>query len=207
MNTSKKLQLSAWLLGGLTVFLALFVWWPATENLTVYSLFPIFGLIAFGLMWTHYITGALRRYFAVPSETIKRYFQITSYIVLFSILVHPFLLDFQLFLDGNGLPPFSRNAIYTEGIQQFAIFLGTVSLVFFLLYELHRFFKDRSWWKYIEYANIAAMFLILYHGFTLGGNLREPWFQVVWAFYAVSLLVAVIYTELKKRNTPSEKIA
>ncbi len=200
MKTSQILHTSAWGLSALTVVLALAVWWPATENLTTYSLFPIFGLIAFGLMWAHYITIGLKRYLDLPKEKLSRYYQITGYVVLFCILVHPFLLDLQLFLDGNGLPPFSRDALYPTLVQKTAILIGTVSLVFFLMYELHRFFSDRSWWKYVQYANIAAMFGILYHGFTLGTNIMQPWFKLVWGFYAVTLLAAVIYTEYSKRK-------
>ncbi len=200
MNTTKFLNTSAWLLSGITLILALAVWWPATENLTTYSLFPLFGIIAFGLMWAHYITGALKRYLGLPHEKLSLYYQLTGYVVLFCILIHPFLLDLQLFLDGNGLPPFSRFEIYTEMAQKTAIFIGTVSLVFFLMFELHRFFSDRSWWKYVEWANIAAMFGILYHGFTLGTNIMQPWFKVIWGFYAISLIVAVVYTEFYKRR-------
>lgn len=202
MKTSQILFLGSWLLGGLTILLALSVWWPATKNLNTYSLFPVFGLIAFGLMWTHYITGAFRRYLGLPKETLTRYFQITSYIVLFCILIHPFLIDYQLYLDGFGLPPNSLFEVYTQTIQQTAILVGVVSLTFFLLYELHRFFSDRTWWRYVEWANIAAMFGILWHGFTLGGELRQPWFQVIWGFYTVSLIAALVYTEYSKwRNS------
>lgn len=198
---ARQLQLTAWLLTVTVVALALYVWWPSTKNLTTYSLFPIFGLTAFSLMWTLYVTGALRQYFGCPDGTLKRHSQITSYVVLLCILIHPTLLDLQLYLDGFGLPPQNLFAVYTTLAERLAILAGITALTCFLLFELHRFYKSRPWWKYIEWANIGAMFLILAHGFTLGGELRQPWFQVVWAFYAVTLIGSVAYSYMYKRRT------
>lgn len=184
----------------LFVGLAFFVWWPSTKNLTTYALFPIFGLVAFTLMWTHYTAGALREHLRLPEETLRNHFHITSLIVLFCILAHPILLETQLYLDGLGLPYQSIPAVYTTTKERLAILAGITALVCFLLFELYRFFKNRSWWKYVEWANIAAMALILWHGFTLGGELRQPWFQVVWAFYAVTFVCAVAYSGYSKRR-------
>lgn len=205
MNTTTRLQTGVWALNILVVALALFVWWPATKNLTTYSLFPIFGLIAFSLMWVHYITGALRRYASLSPDVFKRHFQVTGYIVLFCILAHPGLLDLQLYLDGLGLPFQAIPQVYPRVIEQVAILAGVTALTIFLFFELHRFFKDRTWWRYVEWANIAAMALILWHGFTLGGDLRQPWFQVVWALYAITFVGAVAYTEYDKRRTHGAK--
>src|SRR5690349_1013421 len=99
MQAAKLFLPLVWIGTLLAVGLAFFLWWPSTENLTTYSLFPIFGLIAFTLMWTHYTAGALREYLQLPDGILKTHFQVTSYIVLFCILVHPILLETQLYLD------------------------------------------------------------------------------------------------------------
>lgn len=200
MQAAKLFLPLVWIGTLLAVGLAFFVWWPSTENLTTYSLFPIFGLIAFTLMWTHYTAGALREYLQLPDGILKTHFQVTSYIVLFCILVHPILLETQLYLDGLGLPNQSIPAVYTTITERLAIVAGITALICFLLFELYRFFKDRSWWKYVEWANIVAMGLILWHGFTLGGELRQPWFQLVWGFYAVTFIGAVAYSGYSKRR-------
>lgn len=200
MNRTKLFQLGTWLATVTVVGIALFVWWPATNHLTTYTLFPIFGLTAFSLMWIHYVSGALRRYLDLPADTLRLHFQITSYLVLLFILIHPTLLETQLYLDGFGLPPESLLAAYVSTTQRVAILAGVTALVTFLFFELHRFFKAKSWWKYVEWANISAMLLILWHGFTLGGALREPWFQLVWIFYAVTFVLAVAYSGYSKRR-------
>lgn len=200
MLTVRNFRYAIWTITVLSVLAAFVVWWPATKNLTTYALFPLFGLLAFSLMWTHYIGGALRRYFSLPDETLRTHFQITSYIVLFCILVHPFLLEFQLFLDGLGLPPQSLFEVYPSVLERLAILAGVVALTCFLAFEFHRFYKEKAWWKYVEWANIGAMLLILWHGFTLGGELRSPWFQVVWLTYAITFVSAVTYTGYHKRR-------
>ena len=200
MTNPKHFQLYTWLGTFVVAGLALFVWWPSTENLTSYSLFPLFGLMAFTLMWTHYAAGAMREYFNLPKETLGLHFQLTSYLVLFCIIAHPLLLELQLYLDGLGLPYESIPAVYTTVLERVAVIAGITALVCFLFFELYRFYKDRAWWKYVEWANVGAMFLILAHGFTLGGELRQPWFQVVWLFYAVTLVGAVAYSGYSKRR-------
>ena len=194
-------RISIWILSLLNVLAAFFIWLPsATGGVTTYVLFPLFGIVAFGLMWSHYVSDALRRYFGLSDDVLNSHFRLTSYLVLFCILVHPFLLEFQLYLDGLGLPPGSLLAAYRGGVERLAILLGVVALTCFLAFELHRLFKDRNWWKYVEWANIAAMGLILWHGFTLGGELRTPWFQIVWVLYTVTFAVAVAYTGYHKRR-------
>lgn len=200
MSRTTLFQTLVWAGTLLVVALAFAVWWPSTENLTTYSLFPIFGLVAFTLMWTHYVAGALRLHLKLPESVLRRHFQITGYLVLFCILAHPLLLETQLYLDGLGLPYQSIPTVYATATERVAIIAGITALMCFLLFELYRFFKDRSWWKYVEWANIAAMGLILWHGFTLGGELRQPWFQIIWACYGVTFIAAVTYSGYSKRR-------
>lgn len=195
-----RLNGGVWLLTLVVLILALVVWWPSTRDLTPYSLFPVFGLIAFSLMWVHYIADALRRYLNAPEGSLRHHFQLTSYVVLFCILAHPGILELQLYLDGLGLPHQSIPAVYTQVIERVAILAGLTALVCFLAFELYRFYKNRPWWRYVEWANIAAMGLILWHGFTLGGELRQPWFQIIWVCYAVTFVAAVLYSEYHKRR-------
>lgn len=202
MTRTRTFRTSIWTLSLLTVVAAVAAWLPSTTNgITTYVLFPLFGIVAFGLMWSHYVSDAVRRYLGLPDSLLRTHFRITSYVVLFCILIHPFLLEFQLYLDGFGLPPQNLLVVYTGGLERLAILAGVVALTCFLAFEFHRLYKDRSWWKYVEWANIGAMVLILWHGFTLGGELRMPWFLIVWTLYAVTFAAAVAYTGYHKRRT------
>jgi hypothetical protein len=194
----KTLVPFSWALSASVVLIAFIVWSPALNNLTSYTLFPLFGLVAFSLMWVHYITGALRQYSDLPSSpALKRHFKLTSYVVLFCILAHPGLLEIQAYLDGLGLPLSSLPKLYPEAIKLFAIVLGYTALFGFLFYELYRVYGEKPWWRYVQWANILAMLFILYHALTLGTNLHTPWFQAVWVFYGITFILSAGYSEYR----------
>lgn len=65
----KTLQLLAWITTATIVVLAFVAWgqgvrWELT-NLSTYKLFPLFGLLAFSLIWDHYVMSALRQLFQI----------------------------------------------------------------------------------------------------------------------------------------------
>lgn len=205
MSKKSILRLCSWLLGLLVLLLAVVVW--AGErldggSLTTYDTFPLLGLGAFSLMWTHYVLGSLRRSLGVPALENKQYSTITSLVVLVLILLHPGLLVFQLYRDGFGLPPQSYLEVY--GAMKFAIGLGSMALIIFLLFELKRKFQKKSWWKFVEYAQIIAMAMIFYHGLSLGRELSIGWYRLVWYLYGISLFSAILYNTRHDRLVKKE---
>lgn len=202
-NTKKYVQYISWITGILAVSLALIAW--GSERLggkmTVYSFFPLLGILAFSLMWSHYMAGAYRRLAGLEASVNKLYMKITSAVVLGLILLHPGLLIFQLYRDGFGLPPKSYLTVYGAVGMKLALMFGTISFIIFLLFDLKKRFYKKSWWKYIETAQILAMFFIFYHGLTLGRELSIPWYRGVWFFYGLSLISAVSYNYWYDRGT------
>lgn len=184
-----------WLVTAVVSVLALYVWGSSNAwqlgSLSTYQIFPVLGLLAFSIMWSHYMTGFIRKNF-LKSVDLEAYFRLTGYVVLLAILLHPGLLIYQRFRDGFGLPPGSYKSYVAPGMGWITL-LGSVSLLAFLAFELHRWFKDRSWWKYVIYAGDAAMLAIFYHGLRLGTQLHVTWFRSVWWFYGLTLLVAITY--------------
>lgn len=168
------------------------VWGESLEwqfsGLSTYQVFPVLGLLAFGLMWGHYIIAALRLYLRLERSVTAQYFQLTSMVVLAAILLHPGLLIWQLARDGLGLPPESYFRLYG-----WLTILGSVSLCVFLAFELRRKFGQRSWWKYIERLNDVAMVAVYYHGLKLGTHTQIGWFKYLWYFYGLTLIAALIY--------------
>ena len=77
--------------------------------------------------------------------------------------------------------------------MKLAILLGTISLVIFLAFELKQKLKNKTVLKVLEYGQILAMFLILYHGLTLGRELSVDWFKGVWYVYGLLLVFSVAY--------------
>lgn len=170
--------------------------WQIT-SLNAYQLFPLLGLLAYGLMWSHYVFGTIRELALVDKSVLRRYTRWTGYAVLVLICLHPGLLIYQRFRDGNGLPPGSYESYVAPGLGWITL-LGTASLLVFLSFELHRFFKRRSWWHYVVDASDAAMLAIFYHGLRLGSQLRQGWFRYIWWFYGVTL-IAVLIRKYAKR--------
>ncbi len=196
MSIERKLQLATWLSVGVLVAITIARWAQvrlSDGELGSYELFPLFGLLAFTLMWSHFVSGAVRRIVKAGKGTLKTYFTVTNWLVLGLILLHPGIFLFTLWSDGFGLPPTSYLTLYTDVAARIALFLGTGSLIAFLAYELRRRFRTASWWRFVEYANIAAMFAIFYHGLTLGGELASGWFRLLWIVYGLTLLGSILY--------------
>lgn len=203
MTTKGMFQLATWILGTGVVALAFLVWgsnigWRF-DNLTTYDIFPLFGLSAFSLMWSQFVAGAMRSSLQLPAGTLKTYFSVSSYLVLLLILLHPGLYWLQLYLDGQGIPPFSYLSQFPIELH-FALYFGTFSWFVFLLFETRKWFRKKSWWKFIEYLNVLAMFAIFFHALTLGGELMVDWYRTLWWFYGVSLALAVLYRYRRMLN-------
>jgi hypothetical protein len=208
MTIERKLQLGVWIGTGLLVAVSIARWAQvrlADGDLGSYELFPLFGLLAFTLMWTHFVSGAMRRLVGAKKGTLRTFFTVTNWLVLAFILLHPGIFMFTLWADGLGLPPTSYLSIYIDLGARIALFMGTLSLVAFLAYELRRRFKKASWWRFVEYANIAAMFAIFFHALTLGGEVASGWFRVLWILYGVTLAAAIGYNYYYSRRTKKEK--
>lgn len=204
MTVERKLQLATWIGTGLLVTLAIVRWIQirlADGELGSYELFPIFGLLAFTLMWTHFVSGAVRRLVGAREGTLRTFFTVTSWLVLAFILLHPGIFLFTLWADGLGFPPMSYLSIYVDLGARIALFLGTLSFVTFLAYELRRRYKKATWWRFVEYANIAAMFAILIHSLTLGGEVASGWFRILWIVYGITLASAIGYNYYYNRKT------
>lgn len=208
-KSDRKLQLAAWSLSLVASTVAFIAWGEGIRwrigGVSTYKLFPLFGLLAFSIMWSHYIMGAVRRYMGASKEVLKDFFEITSMIVLLCILLHPGLLVWQLWRDGLGLPPLSYLNNYVANSARWAALLGSLSLIVFLSFELRRWFNKKKWWRYIEYASDVGMGLIFIHAFRLGGQLHSGWFRVVWWVYGISLVAALATIYAYKHKQKNEE--
>jgi hypothetical protein len=209
-NQGARLLMGAWTLG-LAVSVTAIIAWGTNYHwkflpFDAYRTFPVLGLLAFSLMWTHYIIGALRDMQAVDPELMRSYFRYTGYAVLVLVCLHPGLLIYQLFRDGAGLPPGSYEHYVAQGMGWITL-VGTASLLVFLSFELHRFFGKQPWWHWVVDASDAAMLAIVYHSLRLGSDLhRQVWFRYVWWFYAVTLFAVLVrkYALRLTNNKPGQ---
>jgi hypothetical protein len=194
------LQIAAWSLSALVTVLAVVVWGQSFNwhlALDPYLLFPVLGLAAYSIMWSHYMAGAMRDIVQPESKALKDYYRFTGYTVLILICLHPGLLIYQRFRDGFGLPPHSYESYVAPGLGWITL-LGTVCLLVFLAFEFHRLYSKRTWWHYVTEAGDLAMLGIFYHGLRLGTQLQHGWFRYVWWFYGITLVAVLIRSYDKK---------
>lgn len=198
----KYLNAISWALAFLVTVVGV-VAWAQNNNwqfvgLSNYELFPVFGIVAFSLMWCHYVVGGIKAGFALDKvEHNKLYFEVTAGVVLVALLLHPTVLIWQLWRDGFGLPPGSYSVYVAPGLL-WVVYLGTLSLLVFLSFEFRRWFSKKFWWKYVLYANDIATWAIYYHGLRLGADVAAPWLKQVWLFYGFILAAAFISIYSKK---------
>lgn len=193
---ARQLQIIVWTIFTSVVVLALVAWgqgngWKLT-HLGFYQIFPLFGLLAFSMMWSHYMAVVLRLYFKIEPKALKTYFESTSMAVLAAILLHPGLLGWQAWRDGLGLPPGSQISYVAPKLGLYVV-LGMIAYFAFLSFELRRKYGSKPWFKYISYASDTAMLLIIIHSLRLGSQLQAGWFRTVWYFYGLTLLSALAY--------------
>lgn len=186
----------AWGLSLIVVIIAVTAWgqrinWTLS-GISAYQIFPLFGLLAFSLMWTHYIVGGIKSALNLNDLQLnKLYFEITAAVVLGSLLIHPTLLIIQLWRDGFGLPPGSYSHYVAPGAL-WAVYLGLVCWLAFMSFELRRWYKDKKWWKYVLIANDLAIWGIYIHGLKLGADVAAAWLHPIWLIYGGLLALAFI---------------
>lgn len=203
-------KIFAWGLATLAVGLALVTWgqdhgWRLS-GLSGYEIFPVLGLIAYTIMWSHYVSSVIRRLLGVEMAALKQYFQVTRFIVLACICLHPGILIYRLFRDGQGLPPGSYMRYVAPGLGWITL-LGTVSFFIFMAYELRPFFSKKLWWKYVTFAGDAAMVAIFYHGLRIGSDLQGGWFMKLWWFYGLTLIGCLAYNYFVRFKRAQKKSA
>lgn len=201
--TIAKLHVFAITLTVIVVGIAIYLW-ASLQNfdllhLTKFQLFPLFGLLAFSIMWAQYMVEAVKNYLGYEGE-LSAYFRTTSKMVLAFILLHPTLLIIQLYQNGDGLPPGSYTAYVGPGMT-WLVGLGTFALFMFIAFEFRKFFEARNLWKYVVILNDVAIIAIFYHGLRLGSTINATWFKTLWLFYGMTLVVALCYKYYRQVHT------
>lgn len=197
MNKTTGLKIFAWSLSSLVLLIAIIAWGQGVRwhlgHINSYQLFPLFGLVAFSIMWSHYIVSVVRQQTGVDKKELHLYIEVTSFVVLFAIVMHPGLLEWQLWRDNFGPPPLNVLNSYVAHSLRWAALLGMISLLIFLAYESRRWFSDRRWWPIVAVATDLAMIAIFIHSLKLGTTLQHGWLQAVWYFYGATLIAALSY--------------
>jgi hypothetical protein len=201
MNSRRAITL-IWAVAILTSALGIIAWGQGIRwhiiGISNYLLFPVFGLVAFSLMWTHYMAIVAKIIFKIKLSDMANYFKLTNFAVLGALLLHPGLLVWQLWRDGLGYPPFSYEYRYVAPGLGWVTLLGTACWFAFLAYELRRKYAERPWWKHVVNISELAMAGIYYHALRLGAQIQHGWYKSVWYFYGLTLAAALGYIHYRR---------
>lgn len=159
------------------------------SDLTMLQLFPLIGLWAFGLMWTHFVVAGMKRRWPVAIN-YRQYYQVTGAIVLALILLHPALLVYQ----GQ---THDFNAVdYVGKARHLYVYFAYFALSVFLVYELLDHLREKpavqKYWPLVKAFNIAAFVAIFFHSFFLGQHLQEDWLRYLWLGYGITAAVLIM---------------
>jgi hypothetical protein len=157
----------------------------ANSSLLV-AIFPIFGLLAFTLLWLHAISG-------VFEERLREMFDFDAFVhwtaltILVSILLHPLLLLILLDFDVVG--------IWAGGT---GIRLGIIGFFLLITYDIGKFLKQRQFfsknWRAILIISNIGFILTFFHSIMIGSDLQSGFLRYLWIFYGVTAILAIIYT-------------
>lgn len=192
--TQKFFTKLSWAVTFGSIALVTFAWgsnlsWNISDA-SIYQWFPLLGLIAWITMAEHYYLGTVR--IVNAGLTKPKYFkEVTGAIVLGSLLLHPGLLAYAQNKNGQGTPPEAFVNYVGEGLK-LAVFLGTISLLIFLSFEVFERLKNNRFikkhWIWVSVSQSIAMTLIWVHALRLGGVTDESWFRFIWIFYGFALI-------------------
>jgi hypothetical protein len=151
------------------------------------NLFPLFGLLAFTMLWLHIVgaglEGWLRQYVDFEAFVEK-----TSFLILILMLLHPMLAlvtyDFNLGVLGG-----------EYGV--WFVRLGLVGLALLLVYDVGRALKSRAFfirhWQKVLIVSTIGFFIIFYHSLSIGSDLQTGFLRILWIFYGVTAALSFIY--------------
>lgn len=203
-SASYKPLTNLYLLLTITCLPSLYYWlsglnWDLSK-LNIANIFPLFGLLAFSIMWLHLMVAWYKRYNPQVYD-YRKFFRQTSNLVLVFIILHPLLLIIRsLSLDIKPLE-------YAGLTNQPFILMGTTALVIFLVYDVVDRLRSKpiiqNNWPIIVGFNRAAVILIYFHALQLGRHLQSGFFKTIWYFFGLTLLcyfIASYIHELKKKK-------
>lgn len=194
ISQNLKNPMTAWLLVAMVATASLVGWYAiwGSAPLTAASIFPLFGLLAWSVMWVHYVYGAMQLRYDFP-EPPSLYHPLTYTLVLALILLHPLLFNMLRYQQTGLLPPESYVGYVGESNVIFVL-LGTFALLLFLSFEVVRHLRNnktiRKYWHIISITQVVAMVSIYIHALALGDIVTSTGFMAWWSLLGVTFVPA-----------------
>lgn len=203
MNTTRMRPPSKsvpWILFSVVVIVPILAWLQTYDwqlVLTISALFPLLGVLAWSIMWTHYIYNWMCIHYPTTYTPNILYDKVSTWLVLGLILLHPGLLGWQQYRLFGTLPPDSFYAGVAENLEPF-VAIGAFALILFLLYEIVSRLRQKQYiqdiWGWISLSQVLAMVLVFVHGLQVGQVVLSGWMIGWWITLGLLLLPALYST-------------
>lgn len=162
------------------------------------TLFRLFGLYAFTLVWGQIILGPfLRPLMGLYGARILQLHQIEGLLALILATLHPLLFYLGYLFSSPAIPPIQALQNYLGPDLLFFGYLGVSAYLLLLATVLsaslrnHPFFIKK--WPYIHLLNYAVFVLVFVHSFKIGTEVRLDPLRILYLFYGITFVAAVIY--------------
>ncbi|MEX2007316.1 MAG: hypothetical protein WD992_00915 [Candidatus Levyibacteriota bacterium] len=193
-----------WILAAVVILIGSYAWVERVSNYSVltdpFVLFPVLGIWAWSVMWTHFVIDEIRRFKPKLPKNIQ--YKKTSFVfVLFCILLHPGLLIYAQYEAGLGL---SLANAYVGAARMWAVQIAVIAFFIFLSFEFFDRMREnpkveKKWWI-VNISQSVAMILIFIHSLTLGTHLQQGWFSIYWILLGIILAGCIIHTHITDWN-------
>lgn len=210
IRTNRVFDYTPWILGFAVLVIPTVLWFHFYRwdpPVQAFALFPLLGVWAWSLMWTHYVYGAMRLRWSHVFPENNPYNRITAWLVLLLILLHPFLLAWEQKQRTQLLPPESFLAYVPPEMELFITF-GTIGLLLFLAYEVFGRLRQRSIfrrnWLWVSLSQVLAMTLIFVHGLQIGQTVLAGWGSIYWTALGLVLIPALVVVVREDWRTQQE---
>lgn len=162
------------------------------------TLFPLFGLLAFTLVWSQIMLGSFMR----PLE--KLYPKIFVFHVAQGLLTLGFAATHWVLLSSSFLPDrladYLGYAFVAPELKVYAIF-GQSALLLLILGVtaglLRNYPPIKRYWHWLHLVHYAVFFLVFFHSMRLGSDVQTtPILTNLWYFFFASVIAGIIYRRL-----------
>lgn len=164
---------------------------------TASTAFPIFGLIAFTLVWSQLMIGSFMRLLTRIYPRILAWHIAQGLTALGFALLHPFLLILSLRHD---LGIYFGYQFVPSGFAPY-VYLGQAALLLLVIAVaaalLRRWPPIQRYWHWIHLLNYGVFFLVWFHSWNLGGDIQTtPLLRGLWQFFFVTVIAGLVYRRL-----------
>jgi hypothetical protein len=153
------------------------------------EIFPIFGLIAFVLLWTHTILGVFEPWLHTRwPRLFDGYVHWSAVTILVCIILHPLLL--LIALNFSLADVLAINSPY--------VLFGVIGWCLLIIYDITKPFRRynfiaRNWTNILIISNIGFVFTF-FHSLHVSGDFDIGFMHWLWIFLGVTAIASLIWT-------------